>query len=208
MAEQVLDLVDGGAATRANAYYALARAVGLPSDWESDTPEVLREAFEAMGAPLSALGMRLAAEAEAILEDPEAATVAHTKLFLGPFEILAAPWASYYLEDEPLLMGATSQYAAMAYANAGLAPSGVLKDAPDHISHELEFMYYLAFGMAQTGDSVWHERQVEFWRQHLGRWLPPLADVIEKAEVHPFYDTLSETLLAFARSEDASLGSP
>ena len=189
-------------------YHGLTRALDLPGDWQEDLPDTLREVFAAQEEPLSGLGAKLSLQAQEALEDPEAATVAHSKLFFGPFEILAAPWASFYLDDEPLLMGATSQYAAMAYAEAGLAPSGALKDAPDHVSHELEFMYYLAFGSARTGEPIWHDRQVRFWRQHLGQWLPRLAEAMAKAEVHPFYDTLAETLIAVSQSEDAVVGSP
>ena len=208
MAEQVLDLVDVTSAARANMYYALARAFELPGDWEEDIPDLLGDAFATMGESHCGPGEHLAAQAQAVLVDKESATVAYSKLFFGPFEILAAPWASFYLEDEPLLMGETSQYAAMAYAEAGLAPSGALKDAPDHVSHELEFMYYLTFGLARTGEAVWHERQARFWRQHFGLWLPRLAEVMAGADVHPFYNALAETLVAVSASEELVLGHP
>ena len=194
MTEQPISVLDSVAATRANVYYALARALDQPNNWDSDLPQILVEAMAPMPEPLPALGERMASHVSRLIEDREQASIAHAKLFLGPFEILAAPWACFYLEDEPKLMGPTSQYAAQAYADAGLAPSEKRKDTPDHVTHELEFMYYLAFNQATTEDAQWEERAVRFWRDHLGRWLPRFADAVADAAVHPFYDVLAATI--------------
>jgi TorA maturation chaperone TorD len=194
MTEQPISVLDSVAASRANVYYALARALEPPRNWKADSPQLLAGAMAAMPEPLPELGERLASQVADLLEDREQVEVAHAKLFLGPFKILVAPWACYYLEDGPKLMGPTSHYAAQAYADAGLAPNEKLKDTPDHVTHELEFMYYLAFSQATTEDTVWQDRQVRFWREHLGRWLPRFADALAEAAVHPFYDMLAETL--------------
>ena len=194
MAEQPIRVLDSAAATRANVYYGLARALEPPKNWQADLPQLLAEVLAAMPEPLPELGERLASQVDHLLEDREQAGVAHARLFLGPFEILAAPWATFYLEDEPKLMGPTSQYAARAYAEAGLAPGEKLKDTPDHVAHELEFMYYLAFNQATTEDAVWEDRQMRFWREHLGRWLPKFAEAVTNAAVHPFYNALAATI--------------
>ncbi len=136
------------------------------------------------------------------LESREQVEIAHARAFLGPFELLVAPWASFYLEREPQLMGAVSQHAAQAYAEAGLAPGNQLLDAPDHVTHELEFMYYLAFNEATTGDAVWAARQTRFWQEHLGRWLPRFADAVSRAGVHPLYDVIAQILMAFCALQD------
>ena len=73
-------------------------------------------------------------------------------------------------------------------------PGEKLKDAPDHVTHELEFMYYLAFSQATTGEEAWPDRQVRFWREHLGRWLPQFAKAVTDAHVHPFYGILAQAL--------------
>jgi len=194
MTEQPLSVLDSVAAARANVYYALARALDPPKNWRAGLPQLLAEALATMPAPLPELGERLASHVTALLDDREQVAVVHAKLFLGPFEILVAPWACFYLEDEPQLMGPTSQYAAQAYADAGLAPGKQPQDTPDHVTHEMEFMYYLAFSLATTGAAEWEERQVRFWREHLGLWLPRFADALTHAAEHPFYNLLAETI--------------
>jgi len=206
MDEQATIGLDMAASLRANLYFALARALEPPRVWREDLPGLLTEAFGRMASPFPELGGRLSAHFSDLLEDRDQVAVAHAKLFLGPFEILAAPWASFYLEEDPRLMGPTSQYAAMAYADAGLAPSEKLKDAPDLVTHELEFMYFLAFNEATTGDQEWNDRQRRFWQEHLGSWLPRFAHAVAKEEIHPFYDTLAEALAAACSLEEEEMG--
>lgn len=194
------------AAVRANAYAAMARALEQPRHWGSDLSDLLATALGAMPDPLPRLGEQLSRQVEEVLEDREAISVAHAELFLGPFEVRVAPWASFYLEDEPRLMGPTSQHAAVAYAEAGLAPGEASEDTPDHITHELEFMYFLAFNEAVTGDTVWRSRQVSFWREHLGRWLTSFASELASARTHLFYERLAKSLKTLAANEEQELG--
>lgn len=194
---------DEEAGRRANVYYALARVLQPPKDWQEDLPDVLAEAFAGLGGDFPELGERLGSRVASLLDDREGVAVAHAKLFIGPFEILAAPWASFYLEDEPKLMGEVSQQAAAAYAEAGLAPSADLKDVPDHITHELEFMYFLAFQSATSDDPVWAQRRERFWKEHLGLWLPRFADAVAEADAHPLYADVVEALRALCALEDA-----
>ena len=198
MSEQIEGVLDSSAGIRANVFYALARALEPPRKWDTELPDLLADS---LGAELSHLATK-------ILENRELAEIAHAKLFLGPFEILVAPWGSFYLEEEPRLMGSTSYYAARAYAEAGLAPGQELKDAPDHVTHELEFMYFLAFNEATTGDPEWSERQERFWREHLGCWLPEFAEALADAAVHPFYQDLAQTISTVCVSESDVLGDP
>lgn len=198
MSEPPIEVLDSQAAGRANVFYALARILEPPLTWDGELPSLID----------SALGPELSAQVTEMFEDRESAAVAHAKLFLGPFEILVAPWGSFYLEEEPRLMGPTSHYVAGAYAEAGLAPGEKLKDTPDHVKHELEFMYFLAFNEATTGDPVWAERQERFWQEHLGRWLPRFAEELEKADIHPFYRALAETVSDLCVTENDILGDP
>jgi TorA maturation chaperone TorD len=186
--------VDPLAAARPNVYFGLAAAFGPPESWDRELSELLARATADLPDPLPGLGADLAAHMERLLDDRGAAVLDYARLFFGPFEILAAPWASFYLEDEPRLMGPSSAYAAHAYAEAGLTPKGDSREAPDHVTRELEFMYFLAFEEARTGDAVWTSRRTRFWREHLGRWLPEFADAIGKVDVDPFWATLAETI--------------
>ena len=179
---------------RANARFALARILAPPREWEDSLPELVDTGLADLPEPLPELGGRLAGRIADLGQDTEQVSLAHARAFLGPFEILVAPWASFYLEDEPKLMGPVSQYAARAYADAELAPGSRLLDAPDHVTHELEFMYFLAFNQATTGEAEWTQKYDRFWREHLGRWLPRFADALMTADVHPLYNTIAQAL--------------
>ena len=62
-----------------------------------------------------------------------------SRLFIGPFKLLAPPYGSIYLDGNSCLMGASTMEVRQLYRNEGLNP--VIKEAPDHIAIELEFMY-------------------------------------------------------------------
>jgi TorA maturation chaperone TorD len=191
---------------RANAYHALVQALSPPGEWAPTLPQILSDGLMPLGGKLENLAEGLATEAETAMNSRENLSVAYAQLFVGPFNIQAAPWASLYLDPEQRLMGQASQYAIQAYAEAGLGPSSGRKDPPDHIMHELEFMYYLVFQEATTGETAWRDRQRRFWNEHLGQWLPKLAQAVRIAELDPYYGALAEFLRGFADLEDALLG--
>ncbi len=195
---------DADAAARANACHALARALDRPDNWPRDLGALLTEAFTNVGGTLADLARQMS---EALATDGEDLSVAHARLFLGPFEVQAPPWASFYLEADPQLMGPVSRYAAEAYGEAGLGPAQGPSDAPDHVTHELEFMYFLAYKEATTGDPVWLERQQRFWREHLGLWLPKLANALEAAATDsPYYSGLGKLTREFSAWSNRQLG--
>jgi TorA maturation chaperone TorD len=68
-----------------------------------------------------------------------------SKLFVGPYKLFAAPYGSVYLDSERQVMGDSTLDVKTRYREAGLDTAKNFKDAPDHISAELEFMYYLIF---------------------------------------------------------------
>ncbi|MDZ7754765.1 MAG: molecular chaperone TorD family protein [Gammaproteobacteria bacterium] len=193
----------GAAEVRANVWYTLARALARPDTWPPDLDELLEGAFSPLGASLTD---EVAAARAALAADGESPAVAHARLFIGPFEVKVAPWASSYLDPEGTLMGPYSQYAARSYAEAGLGPREGPVEAPDHITHELEFMYYLAFQEATTGEALWLERQQRFWREHLGQWLPRFADALVTHGEGTFYGHLGRLAGDFCRLQNTHLG--
>ena len=166
---------DQGAVIRANISHALARAYDRPDSWPADISAILEDAFAPCGGTMRELAQAMAKDIAGGMND---LSIVHARLFVGPFAVEAAPWASFYLDPEKQLMGPISLYAAEAFAEAGLGPVNGAGDAPDHITRELEFMYFLAFQEATTGAQEWLERQQRFWREHLGQWLPQLADAL------------------------------
>ncbi len=129
------------------------------------------------------------------LNDKEALSLAYARLFLGPFEILAPPYASFYLEPDHKVMGATSFWVAERYVEAGLKPGDGPKEIPDHVALEWEFLYYLTYQYLTSRESNWLEMRENFIRVHMRRWIPMLSKEIKKAETHPFYSYCAELMV-------------
>jgi putative dimethyl sulfoxide reductase chaperone len=192
-------------APTANLCYLLARAFAQPDSFTGEEPGLLREALAAANQDLDPEGPELAQQWEAALDaDPNVLLRSYARLFLGPFEILAAPYASFYLDPEQRLMGEVSQAVAQRYAEAGLAPREDQPcDAPDHIVNECEFLYYLAHQSLGSDDptraAALQQQFHSFAREHLAQWIPKFSDTILAVDdLHPFYPALARFARRFA----------
>ncbi len=70
--------------------------------------------------------------------------IEYSRLFIGPYHVLAVPYGSHYLENGKL-MGESTNEVEQLYARAGLLMNDEFKDLPDHILAELEFIEYLLY---------------------------------------------------------------
>jgi len=171
---------------RATVYKILAECYYCPND---ALLKLLSDAGKATGDVLSEV-IRNAPQAD----DLERHTVDYSRLFLGPFKLLAPPYGSVYLEDGKF-MGDSTLAARDLYLQEGL--DIVLKDAPDHIGVELEFMYFLALKEAEARADADPEQaaclrdeQASFLQTHLGAWVEALADNIERNARTEFYKAI------------------
>jgi TorA maturation chaperone TorD len=127
-----------------------------------------------------------------------------SKLFVGPYKLSAAPYGSVYLEGERKMMGQSTLDVRNRYREAGLDTAKNFKDAPDHISAELEFMYYLIFKEIEAFSNTdiesaigFIQKQRSFLEGHLMAWVPEFAkSIIEYAE-NPFYPNLAKATQKF-----------
>lgn len=179
---------------RANLYLVLSRAFSSPVVMEQNDPARLRQLTPDLPPELQAAAHSLADTWEEALKYPQNLSLAYARLFLGPFEILASPYASFYLQPDQQLMGPVSQSVAEAYAEAGLEPGPGPREAPDHVALEWEFMYFLTHQYLVTGEDRWIEQRRVFVSTHLTRWMLSLADAIKRAAEHPFFDNVSALL--------------
>lgn len=76
-------------------------------------------------------------------ETLEELKVEHARLFLGPFRMLAPPYGSMYIEGDEQLMTISTMDVLRRYADENMDVA--IREVPDHISIELEYMYYLVF---------------------------------------------------------------
>ena len=137
--------------------------------------------------------------------DLELLKVDYTRLFVGPFKLLAPPYGSFYLENSRI-MGDSTIDVRNWYEKEELAV--VISDAPDHIAMELEFMYYLITKQTQaTGEGnlqdiqLYQQKQKTFLYSHLARWLPEFTENIQKNAQRQFYKKLSQLTKIFVHKD-------
>ena len=117
--------------------------------------------------------------------------VACSKLFIGPFELIAPPYGSVYLDENRQAMGESTLRVTEYYIEAGLNPSEDNKEPPDHISTEMEYMYYLIFQYLKTGKSPVVKKQKTFFLTYMNSWVPTFVGDIMLSKIHPFYNSLA-----------------
>ena len=128
-----------------------------------------------------------------------------TRLFVGPFMLLAPPYGSIYLEDSRI-MGESTIDVRNWYEKDGL--NIVINDAPDHIAMELEFMYYLVVKQTQATKKgnlqdiqLYQQKQKTFLCSHLARWLPEFAKNVRENAQTEFYRKLARLTEIFIQKE-------
>lgn len=136
------------------------------------------------------------------MSDMDALIIDYSKLFVGPYGLLASPYGSAYLEEESRIMGDSTVDVKKRYEEEGLDIS--LKEAPDHIAIELEFMYFLVFKEIEAfnnhdseGVALYQRKQRTFSETHLGVWISEFADKIESKAQTEFYKTLAQVTRTF-----------
>ena len=129
-----------------------------------------------------------------------------SKLFIGPYKLFAAPYGSVYLDGERKIMGDSTCDVRNRYMEVGLDVASNFKDTPDHITAELEFMYFLifkeieAFANSNTEMVIsFIQKQKSFLEDHLLSWVPQFTvNIIENAKT-PFYKNLARATEMFLK---------
>ena len=131
-----------------------------------------------------------------------------SRLFIGPYNLLAPPYGSVYLEEENKIMGESTIDVIEKYQTAGVEISDNFGEAPDHISAELEFMSFLIFKEIETFQSETEItpqellfQQNEFLQRHLGNWVKDLSDKMEQHAESNFYRSLAVATSIFVRED-------
>jgi TorA maturation chaperone TorD len=191
--------------SRMGAFRLLSDCYFMPDPGLSEKLETLEYNLVNMCEPAVVFiqSMRKEFEASANLEPLK---VDFSKLFVGPYKLFAAPYGSVYLDGERKIMGDSTLDVKNRYREAGLDTAKNFKDAPDHISAELEFMYYLIFKEIEAFSKPAIETAIDFIQKqkffledHLMAWMPEFANsIIEYAE-NPFYLNLAKATEAFLK---------
>lgn len=128
--------------------------------------------------------------------DLEVLVLDYTRLFLGPFDILAKPYGSIYLEDDNIVMGKTTMEAITLYGEGGFQIDEAFREVPDHIAVELEFLYLLNFSISESTEeskrAQLNSLKKTFLAEHLGRWVVPFAKTMRDGANTDFYRYLAD----------------
>jgi putative dimethyl sulfoxide reductase chaperone len=129
-----------------------------------------------------------------------------SKLFIGPFKVLASPYGSVYLEEGKTTFGNSTIDVIDRYQEEDLKVD--LKEPSDHIAIELEFMYYLItteIDAINNGDfkkaNSYRNKQQSFLNGHLSLWVSEFTDSIIKNAKSDFYKKIAISLNLMIKEE-------
>ena len=140
--------------------------------------------------------------------DLEMLRIEYTRLFIGPYSLPAAPYGSVYTENERKVMGDSSMDAKKRYQSFGLDISNSIKEVPDHIAVELEFMFFLIYkeiesikanDPEQAQEILYHQKS--FLNDHLNMWVPDFTDCVIEHTGTEFYRNLAKATRVFVAEE-------
>jgi len=194
---------------RRDAYKGLSDCYRLPEEELINTLEGLEQVFETLGSEARSHIALVRSEIKG-REDVDDLKVDYARLFVGPYNLLAPPYGSVYLEGERKVMGDSTMDIQKRYAEVGLTTAKFFKEIPDHIRAELEFMYFLIFKEIEAIQEGSFEnvsgfllKQRSFLQDHLAIWVKGLAQNIEVHCQKNFYRGVAMATRIFI-SEDFS----
>jgi DMSO reductase family type II enzyme chaperone len=187
---------------RRDCYKVLADCYYLPD-------EGLLKTLKSLDKSRGNLQSELASNAPA-LNNIAALRVDYSKLFMGPYKLLAPPYGSVYLENTTRVMGDSTLDVKNRYAEEGLHVD--LKEAPDHIAIELEFMYFLickeveaVMNSDSANTASYLRKQKDFLEVHLSIWVPDFVHNVEANAQTSFYANLARLTGLFVKEDLKSL---
>jgi len=144
----------------------------------------------------------IAMEKELLGSEEKELQTEYAALFVGPFELIAPPYGSVYLDGKHMLMGDSTMEVQRMYREAGLTLE--TKEVPDHIALELEFASYLTGRMEQLPNGDGENRREEtvtiynhLLQHHLTQWVPEFCQRIRTGSGSAFYCSLADCVELF-----------
>jgi len=175
----------------ANAYKLLSLLYGPPTEELEEVLAHLEQTLQILRPELVpvVLEMKTLSDSEVKLEE---LMVDHTRLFIGPFDLLAPPYGSIYLDGQRQVMGDSTMEVLQFYRQAGLNLAADVKQPPDNIVAELEFIYYLIAKYLETEEEQWLVQMETFLNKYLGKWIGKFINRINGNANNLFYKNLAQ----------------
>lgn len=118
----------------------------------------------------------------------------YARLFIGPFNPPAIPYASFYLSKSRSLMTDETIDVRKRYLEAGMSVKELYSTPDDHIGIELEFIYDLTrriIELLESGEREEASRLFEirtgFISRHMDLWVPFFAEKVLEATNSNFF---------------------
>lgn len=190
---------------KAETYRILSQMYKEPQEDLSLNVSILAKLLENTDVALFLKADKLKRMFENEQQDLENYLVEYSRLFIGPFKVAAPPYSSIYLEDKWEVMGRSTQVVNSFYNRAGLSVDPLMRLPLDHISTQLEFMYYLNYMWCETGEPFYVELQKEFLYKVMICWIPKFNAAIQQESLLEFYRTLGAITDAFIQYDYESI---
>ncbi|MDJ0624065.1 MAG: molecular chaperone TorD family protein [Desulfocapsaceae bacterium] len=170
---------------------------------EQSVCENLNRLLSSFSSEAAAHAQRMAVELSN--QEQQQLALDHSALFIGPFELIAPPYGSVYLEKKREVMGETTLEVIKFYQDAGLQVEE--REPADHIAIELEFMSFLHSretaalhdGSTEEADRYRYLRR-KFFSSWLYPWVAEFSRTIGEGTDNGFYQALAECLAAFSEA--------
>ena len=140
----------------------------------------------------------------------EELAVEYARLFVGPKNPPAIPYASFYLSESHSLMSDETIGVRKRYLDAGMAVRELYSVPDDHIGIELEFIYDLTRRMIEFFEKGQREEAArlfelrnDFMRGHMASWVPCFAGKVIDSTQEDFFKGAAFTLRGTAVSAES-----
>ncbi|HWQ74124.1 MAG TPA: molecular chaperone TorD family protein [Syntrophomonas sp.] len=132
--------------------------------------------------------------------------VEYCRMFVGPGHIEVPPYESVYRGHDHnmqkgTIMGPATVDVREMYARSGLQLAANFTDMPDHIAVETWFLAYLEAMASTDPQGNYIEYKKQFLDQHLGQWVEPFVEGIQRRGRHPWYEFAANLLYETIQSE-------
>ena len=125
----------------------------------------------------------------------------YVRMFVNALDGIQTPlYHSCYLGDttsnKGLLMGASATEMIMRYEEAGLAISEDIKEPPDHISLELEYLYFLQSGLESVEEEAFQTEITEYVSDFMLPWTITFLERVKSIHNELLYPQMTSILVA------------
>ncbi|GEL08004.1 TorD/DmsD family molecular chaperone [Salisediminibacterium halotolerans] len=195
---------------KANLFKVLSELYKEPVPEHPDWIPALNEAVAELYPELTPFAENLEKEIASyqLIEQNNSLMIDYAKLFVGPFDLFAPPYASVYLEQGRQIVGESTKKVEKFYREAGIEKAADFHQPSDHIAVELEFIYYLYYMYAETNELRYLELLQTFVTRHLQMWIFSFTDKMKNSAGETYYRMLGELTEQIANKELEAVGYP